>query len=198
VTETPRIGKWGYAVPSDLIKGCEGPLTSGGCRGILARLSATQATVPTAPTGAEILATMERFFRPTHTAIVHPDRADSVREATRDVLPRIEVVESPHVPTDALYLTDNKALEIPPPTLSWDSPAANPLADMRYWARVAASAPYQPFVPVLPARDAEVYRRELKRAEFRRKWERRFIDGRHLSPMRAAYWRRAKRRRRKT
>jgi hypothetical protein len=197
MTGAPEVGKWGYTVPSDLIKECEGSLTSGDCHDILARLSATRATVPAPPTGAEILATMERFFRPTHTAIVHPDRAVGVREATRGVWPRVEVVESPHVPADALYLVDNKALEVPPPTLSWDSPAANPLGDMRHWARVAVSAPYQPFVPVFTPRDAALYRRELKRIEFRRKWERRFVDSRHLSPMRAAYWRRAKRRRRR-
>jgi hypothetical protein len=156
-----------------------------------------QVTPPGPVTGEDVLATLERFFRPTHTAIVHPDRADGVREATRDVWPRVKVVESPFAPTDALYLIDNKALEMPPPTLSWDSLAANPLGAIRAFARSWAMAPYQPFVPVHTPTHAALYRRALKRAEFRRKWERRFVDSRHLSPMRAAYWRRAKRRRRK-
>lgn len=198
MTEPPKVGKWGYTTPSDLLKAAEGPLTSGDCHDVVAQLSAIRTTVPTPPAGEEVLANLKRFLRPTHTAIVHPDRAEAVRAATQNVWPRVEVVESPFVPdADHVYVFDNKALEIPPPSLPWDSPAANPLAGMRHWARVAASAPYQPFVPVYTPTHAALYRRALKRAEFRRKWELRFVDSRHLSPMRAAYWRRAKRRRRR-
>jgi hypothetical protein len=199
VSEAPEVGKWGYTVPHDLTKQYEGPLTATGCHDLLAQFASTiRATVPPPPTGKEVRATLERFMRPTHTAIVHPDRADRVREATRDVWPRVEVVESPHLPdADHLYLIDNKALEMPVGPFTWNSPKFDPLADMRAWARTAMSVPYQPFVPILSPSEAARLRRATKREEFRRKWRRRFADSRHLSPMRGAYWRRAKRRRRR-
>jgi hypothetical protein len=73
-------------------------------------------SVPVSPDGAEILASIREHLKPTHTALVKPERAAAVRQSV-ERLPggcRIRVVESPYLPDDQIYLIDHEALGMDP------------------------------------------------------------------------------------
>jgi hypothetical protein len=83
----------------------------------------------------------------------------------------------------------------PAPALAWSSPAANPLADIRELVARAADAPYVPLNLIFSPGAARLYEREMAKIRFRDEVARRRVRAKRLSPVYAAYRRRARRRR---